>query len=187
MNPEHSSLFHGATEITQQPHDLPEWSAGERGYPTSVDPGAAQVVRIVMTIRNDNLAVRNGSGATTSIVLDVALPGDAGMSLVDRVHRLLPAARVVRVARHPGAELAPVSRDIADRRSDSTRRLTSRETEVLNLISQGLLNKEIAARLAITTETVRAHLKRIYTKLGVHTRTEAAVKHLRMEPLAQSA
>ena len=47
--------------------------------------------------------------------------------------------------------------------------------------------EEIAARLEITTENVRAHLKRIYTKLGVHTRTEAAVKHLRRERLVQSA
>lgn len=57
-------------------------------------------------------------------------------------------------------------------------RLSQRETEVAKLIAEGLANKEIADRLGISTETVRGHLKNIYEKLHVRSRTEAAVKYL---------
>ncbi|MES2660528.1 MAG: response regulator transcription factor [Verrucomicrobiota bacterium] len=56
--------------------------------------------------------------------------------------------------------------------------LSQRETEVAKLIAEGLANKEIADRLGISTETVRGHLKNIYEKLHVRSRTEAAVKYL---------
>lgn len=55
--------------------------------------------------------------------------------------------------------------------------LTKRETEILDLLSGGLANKEIADRLGLSTETVRVHLKRIYDKLHVRSRTEAAIKY----------
>jgi DNA-binding NarL/FixJ family response regulator len=54
--------------------------------------------------------------------------------------------------------------------------LTQREREVLELVVHGLSNKEIAERLSVTAEGVRWHLKRIYQKLHVHSRTEAALK-----------
>lgn len=54
--------------------------------------------------------------------------------------------------------------------------LTVREREVLELVVHGLSNKEIAERLSVTAEGVRWHLKRIYQKLHVHSRTEAALK-----------
>jgi DNA-binding NarL/FixJ family response regulator len=56
--------------------------------------------------------------------------------------------------------------------------LSQRETDVAKLIAEGLANKEIADRLGISTETVRGHLKNIYEKLHVRSRTEAAVKYL---------
>ncbi|MFT3750982.1 MAG: response regulator transcription factor [Agriterribacter sp.] len=52
-------------------------------------------------------------------------------------------------------------------------RLTTREEEVLNLLSKGLLYKEIANNLAISIETVRRHCFNIYEKLHVNNRTEA--------------
>lgn len=51
--------------------------------------------------------------------------------------------------------------------------LTPRESEVLNLLADGLGNKQIAARLGITDHTVKAHLGAIFEKLDVSTRTEA--------------
>ena len=55
-------------------------------------------------------------------------------------------------------------------------RLTDREREVLDLLAQGLTNKEIAERLVITTNTVKRHLKAIFEKLNVHTRSAATAK-----------
>jgi RNA polymerase sigma factor (sigma-70 family) len=54
--------------------------------------------------------------------------------------------------------------------------LTEREREVLDLLAQGLTNKEIAERLVITTNTVKRHLKAIFEKLNVHTRSAATAK-----------
>lgn len=56
--------------------------------------------------------------------------------------------------------------------------LTGREREVLRLLAQGMTNQEIAASLIITTNTVKRHLKSIFAKLGVHTRSAAATKFL---------
>jgi len=54
--------------------------------------------------------------------------------------------------------------------------LTDREREVLELLAQGLTNKEIAEKLFITTNTVKRHLKAIFEKLDVHTRSAATAK-----------
>jgi DNA-binding NarL/FixJ family response regulator len=60
---------------------------------------------------------------------------------------------------------------------DETSSLTGREEEVLVLLSKGLSSKEIADKLAVTYETVRDHLKHIYGKLHVHSRTEAVARY----------
>lgn len=57
--------------------------------------------------------------------------------------------------------------------------LTSRELEVLVLLAQGYANMEIATQLVIGPETVRTHLKNIYGKLHVRSRTGATAKYLR--------
>jgi len=54
--------------------------------------------------------------------------------------------------------------------------LTEREREVLDLLARGLTNKEIAEKLFITTNTVKRHLKAIFEKLKVHTRSAATAK-----------
>lgn len=56
--------------------------------------------------------------------------------------------------------------------------LTTREQEILNYVSKGFLDKEIAHLLNISIWTVHNHVKSIYEKLGVHNRTEAALKLL---------
>lgn len=57
--------------------------------------------------------------------------------------------------------------------------LSKREEEILDLLAKGFRYKEIADTLSISFETVRSHLKNIYDKLHVHSRTEAVVKYLR--------
>jgi len=81
---------------------------------------------------------------------------------------------------------APMSGEIARKvilhfRDQSTtaeevEKLTTREREVLELVAQGFINKEIGERLGVSTEAVRWHLKHIYVKLHVRSRTEAALK-----------
>jgi DNA-binding NarL/FixJ family response regulator len=60
-----------------------------------------------------------------------------------------------------------------------TENLSEREQQVLDLLSQGLMYKEIADKLAISYETVHTYIRRIYEKLQVRTRTEAVAKFLR--------
>jgi DNA-binding CsgD family transcriptional regulator len=57
-------------------------------------------------------------------------------------------------------------------------KLTARERDVLAMISQGLSNKRIARALEISPETVKSHVKRIFLKLEVSTRTEAVFRAL---------
>ena len=59
-----------------------------------------------------------------------------------------------------------------------TENLSQRERQVLDYAAKGYINKEIADALSISLETVRSHLKSIYEKLHVRSRTEAVVKHL---------
>lgn len=59
--------------------------------------------------------------------------------------------------------------------------LTEREREVLELVGKGLTNKEIAERLVISTNTVKRHLKSIFAKLDIHTRSAAAARASRSE------
>ena len=57
--------------------------------------------------------------------------------------------------------------------------LTTREKQILELLAQGSLYKEIAAELGIGTETVNTHIRNIYAKLHVRSRTEAVIKFLK--------
>ena len=57
--------------------------------------------------------------------------------------------------------------------------LTPREEEILQLLAKGLVTKEIASSLDISADTVNSHLKHIYEKLHVRTRTEAVIKFLK--------
>jgi DNA-binding NarL/FixJ family response regulator len=62
------------------------------------------------------------------------------------------------------------------RRTDS---LTARELDVLRELEQGFSNKDIADRLFVTEGTVKVHLRHIYGKLGVRTRTQLLAKRAR--------
>ncbi|MBX5467998.1 MAG: helix-turn-helix transcriptional regulator [Firmicutes bacterium] len=61
-------------------------------------------------------------------------------------------------------------------------RLTPREAEVLRLVAQGLRDQDIADVLHISLYTVKDHLKRVYSKLGVPCRVQAVNKFMGREP-----
>jgi len=75
--------------------------------------------------------------------------------------------------------LAALARgEVHSKRSFET--LTDRERDVLSLLSQGMTNKDIAQSLFLSVRTIEAHLRNIYSKLDVNSRTEAvlwAVQH----------
>lgn len=83
---------------------------------------------------------------------------------------------------------APMSRDIARKvilsfqepvaTTAEVEGLSPREREVLELVAAGLPNKQIASRVGLTDGTVRWHLRHVYHKLHVRSRTEAALKFL---------
>src|SRR6185312_8106767 len=80
---------------------------------------------------------------------------------------------------HAGEEkLAP---KLAERLAQRQKRpeLSQREMEVLQLLVRGRSNKEIASSLFITEDTVKAHLKTLFVKLGVQDRTDAAITAIR--------
>ncbi len=76
---------------------------------------------------------------------------------------------------HAGREILPgkVAKRLAARRQRAD--LSQREMEVLQLLTKGRSNKEIAAALFISEDTVKAHLKTLFSKLDVQDRTEAAI------------
>ncbi|HEU5397132.1 MAG TPA: response regulator transcription factor [Verrucomicrobiae bacterium] len=87
---------------------------------------------------------------------------------------------------------APMSSEIARRVVESFRRpaksressvhLTTREEEVLILLTKGYSNKEIADKLSLSVETVGSHLKHIYEKLHVRSRAEAVARYMTSNP-----
>ncbi|HTU80828.1 MAG TPA: response regulator transcription factor [Candidatus Acidoferrales bacterium] len=58
--------------------------------------------------------------------------------------------------------------------------LSVRETEVIRLIAEGLSNKEISARLNLSEKTVKNHISRIFSKLNIYARAQAAVHAIKM-------
>jgi len=128
-------------------------------------------------------------------VFDALRAGASGFLLKDATaERLFDAVRVVAAGEAllaPGvtrrlisefARLTPqgvagqaVAGQAAAGRPGALGALTPRETEVLRLVAEGLSNTEIAGRLVVTEETVKTHVSRILSKLGLRDRTQAVV------------
>ena len=109
-------------------------------------------------------------------VLRALKAGACGYLLKEALHReVLESIRAV----HAGKKaLSPeVAFKLAEHVSDD--RLTPGEVRVLRLIAEGKANKEIAARLSLSDETVKWQVRNILSKLGVTDRTEAAMVGLK--------
>jgi DNA-binding CsgD family transcriptional regulator len=88
------------------------------------------------------------------------------------------SADVVLVARDV-EESSPTARDDVSVAGESGASLTNREREILALLADGLGNKQIAARLGISTNTVKTHLELLFEKIGVSSRAEAVATGVR--------
>jgi two-component system NarL family response regulator len=91
------------------------------------------------------------------------------------------AEKMMGVIRDVAAGGRPILPEVAQRLTDRMFQtaLTTREIEVLGLVARGKRNKEIAADLKISDETVEGHVKKILAKLSVHDRTEAVAVAIR--------
>ncbi len=119
--------------------------------------------------------------ALTSVLEDASVIGAVKAGAIgyllkdtqaDELCRMIKAAAAGQVQLSPQAA-ARLVREV--RAPDSPQTLTERETDVLRLIAQGKANKEIANALTIGEKTVKTHVSNILMKLGVQSRTQAAL------------
>jgi DNA-binding NarL/FixJ family response regulator len=99
-----------------------------------------------------------------------------------------PSASLLDAIREVSAGGSPMTPEIARRvvqffrtvkpPSAEIDRLTPREKDILNQLAEGFRYKEIVDNLGMSLDTVRTHIRNIYEKLHVHSRTEAVVKYL---------
>ena len=117
----------------------------------------ARIVVLTMYEGDEDIYRAHEAGATTYLLKDT-LSSD-----------LIRVVRQVHAGERP--VMPVVEARLKERASAPT--LTSREIEVLQLISEGLRNKEVGATLGITEGTVQIHVKNIFGKLNVNDRTAA--------------
>lgn len=107
---------------------------------------------------------------------DITRAIDAGATgyllKAERPEELFAAIRAAAAGR---TTLSPpvANRVMSQMRGAASARLTQRETDILALLAEGIGNRDIARTLFISEATVKTHLSRIYTKLGVDTRSGA--------------
>jgi DNA-binding NarL/FixJ family response regulator len=118
-------------------------------------------------------------------VYDALCAGASGFLLKDvTAERLFDAVRVIAageallapsVTRRLISEFALMRPRLEAESSAALAALTPRETQVLRLVAEGLSNQEISARLMVAEETVKTHVSRVLSKLGLRDRTQAVV------------
>jgi DNA-binding NarL/FixJ family response regulator len=136
-----------------------------------------------ITGRHPDLAVVAMTSFTQADLVHGALEaGAAGYLLKDAEADEVAAA--IRAARRGEVQLDPavakqLTRSLVAPRDQSVSALTEREREVLVLVAQGLSNQQIADALVISERTARTHVSNILSKLGVASRTQAALWAIR--------
>jgi two-component system response regulator DevR len=134
-------------------------------------------IRLLVLARTDDddaLEAALRVGATG--YLSKEIPADELVSAVQAVARgqeVIDPARALRVMgrRRSGEETS----------ADPLAALTAQERKILDLIAEGLTNRQIAERLFLVEKTVRNHVTRVLAKLGVERRTQAALVAARLE------
>jgi DNA-binding NarL/FixJ family response regulator len=131
---------------------------------------------MMLTVYEDTENIFNALAAGANGYMLKRTPTKELIAAIHEVHRggspmtTHIARLVVQSFQRPAASAPAAGSDLSE--------LSDREAQVLELLSQGLIYKEIADKLAISYETVHTYIRRIYEKLQVRTRTEAITKFL---------
>ena len=124
------------------------------------------IVAVTSFIEEEKVTAALEAGASGYLLKDAA---------ADEVAAAIRAARAGEVHLDPAVAKMLAERMRARRDEPQVEPLTAREQEVLRLIGRGAANKEIAAELSITERTARTHVSNILGKLGLASRTQAAL------------
>ena len=196
----------GITALLNQLPDLRVVAGGDSDDTAALGGAQPQVVLLDLGLRNgDSLRVaervRKDFPASRIIVMDL-LPVhedivefvNAGVSgfimkdatLDDLVRTIRSVAEGINVLppQMTGSLFSQIARDAVARGRPEVLesvRMTPRERQVINLIAEGLGNKEIASRLHIATHTVKSHVRNVMEKLMLHTRLQIAAYAHRAE------
>jgi DNA-binding NarL/FixJ family response regulator len=127
---------------------------------------------IMLTVYEDDNKIFSSVEAGATGYLLKTTPPDQLMNAIREVHAG-GSPMSSQIARKVLQSFFKVRRDDVDEIN-----LTAREREVLDLLAKGFLYKEIGDTLHVAVDTVHSHLRRIYEKLHVRSRTEAVVKYL---------
>lgn len=146
-------------------------------------PQLPQTQIIMLTVYQDNEVIFDALAAGATGYLLKRTPGEELIAGIREVHGggSPMSSQIARKVVQSFREAPPTQ--AADDGDDT---LTPREREVLDLLAKGYLYKEIASRLGVGYDTVHSHIRNIYDKLQVHTRTQATAAHL-ARTLAASA
>ena len=144
-------------DVTLMDLRLGTGSGGDAIKAIRADNAEARIIVLTMYEGDEDIFRAHQAGATTYLLKDTL------------------STDLVRVVREVHAGLRPVLPEVQARLAEraSMPTLTAREVEVIQLISQGLRNKEVGAMLGITEGTVQIHVKNIFAKLQVNDRTGA--------------
>lgn len=132
----------------------------------SADP---DIHALILTSHDDDEALFSAimAGASGYLIKDVL-----GTDLVDAIRRVAAGDSLLDPT-VTGLVLDRIRR--GDEDPPELRRLSPREREILSLIAEGLTNREIARRLTLTEPTVKTYVSRLFTKLDIERRTQAAI------------
>ena len=133
------------------------------------NPVSRNVPVIMVTAVNDDKKMVSGLkiGADDYIVKPFILP-----NLLARIEAVLRRAKT--------SQVTAVSNNVTINQINSVNSLTSREKDVLLLVTQGESNKSIANKLVLSEVTVKSHLNSIFKKLNVTNRTQAVLVSMQM-------
>lgn len=141
------------------------------------DGSGLDVLRQLRSVRRSPIVVLLTAGMDDTQLLTADRLGPEGMVLKTSDPGLLLECmdQVRKGERWVDPEIAERTRQAKDRASRAPS-LTPRERELIDLVRQGLRNRDIAAQLGVTEGTVKVYLHAIFDKLGVDNRTELAMR-----------